>query len=101
MPLHSWSGEFVGFAVTDQNRVVDDHTTLAGQKLSVARPCEAENPIRGEAGQLAGRAAVDGLAPDVRDALPRGDISQRAAIRRPAENMKIRLLHPFDEDRLT
>src|SRR6266542_3307410 len=33
-------------------------------------------------------------------AWPHGDISQRAAFRRPAENTKIRLLHPFDEDRL-
>src|SRR5262245_48176095 len=82
---HSWSGEFVGLAVTDQNRVVDDHTSFAGQKLSIARPCEAEDSIRGEISQLARRAAINRLGPDVRDALPCGDISQRATIRRPAE----------------
>src|SRR5262250_2048612 len=52
---HSWSAEVVGHAVADQNRIVDDHSPFAGQKLSVARPCEAEDSIGGEAGQLACR----------------------------------------------
>src|SRR5215475_6816062 len=86
MSYSSWGGEFARFTVADQNRVVDDHAPFAGQKLSIARPCEAKDSVGGEVGQLAGRAAVNGLAPYVRDALLRDDISQRATIRGPAEN---------------